>query len=99
MKLVAGDVLSKALRVDEIGDVERATQHGKTVGSHRSLLAQGTRYPFVISLPSIISNPSAPCHRKRVSGRRSSRHKLTGFSGAVDSVVATFETPDGPRAG
>ncbi len=94
---VAGDVLSKALRVDEIGDVERATNTARP-SVRTDLLAQETRYPFVINLPQHHLEPILHhAIEKRSPGAAHLRHKLTGFSGAVDSVVATFETPDGPR--
>ena len=47
---VADDVLAKALRVDEIGDVERATGVARP-SVRTSLLDRETSYPFVINLP------------------------------------------------
>ena len=47
---VADKMLSKAMRVDEIGDIDRATNMTRsTVKLH--LLADETRFPFVINLP------------------------------------------------
>ena len=47
---VADQVLANALRVDEIGDVERATNRARpSVETH--LLTEDTRYPFVINMP------------------------------------------------
>src|SRR6476660_6871657 len=46
----AGNVLAKAMRVDEIGDIERATNRSRdSVKLH--LLRDETRFPFVINLP------------------------------------------------
>ena len=47
---VADEVLAKALRVDEIGDVERATNIARP-SVRADLLADETRYPFVINMP------------------------------------------------
>src|SRR2546430_12673274 len=47
---VADQVLAKALRVDEIGDVERATNTARP-SVQTSLLSDDTRYPFVINMP------------------------------------------------
>ena len=47
---VADQVLAKALRVDEIGDVERATNTARP-SVQTALLAEDTRYPFVINMP------------------------------------------------
>src|SRR6516162_7257449 len=47
---VVDRVLAKALRVDEIGDIERATSTARlAVRTH--LLSEDTRYPFVINMP------------------------------------------------
>ena len=43
-------MLAKALRVDEIGDVERATNIARP-SVRADLLADETRYPFVINMP------------------------------------------------
>src|SRR5689334_7169928 len=46
----ADRILSKAMRVDEIGDIERATNRKRdAVKLH--LLRDETRFPFVINLP------------------------------------------------
>src|SRR5882762_10521043 len=47
---VADQVLAKALRVDEIGDIQRSTNTARA-SVRTELLAQETRYPFVINLP------------------------------------------------
>src|SRR6476659_6992722 len=47
---VADQVLSKALRVDEIGDVERASNIARP-SVRADLLTEETRYPFVINIP------------------------------------------------
>ena len=47
---VADRVLAKALRVDEIGDVERATNIARP-SVRADLMTEETRYPFVINMP------------------------------------------------
>src|SRR5438132_46720 len=47
---VADRVLAKALRVDEIGDVERATNTARP-SVQTEVLSDDTRYPFVINMP------------------------------------------------
>src|ERR1700738_1887483 len=47
---VADRVLAKALRVDEVGDRERAPNTARP-SVRRALLADDTRYPFVINMP------------------------------------------------
>ncbi len=94
---VADRVLAKALRVDEIGDVERAT--GTARPSVRAdLLADETRYPFVINMPQHHLEPILhQALNEKHSGQVHLQHKLTGFRTTDDGVVASFDTPDGPR--
>src|SRR5262245_35732145 len=47
---VASSVLAQALRVDEIGDIDRATNQARRP-VRPSLLVDETRFPFVINLP------------------------------------------------
>ena len=47
---VADKVLSKALRVDEIGEIDKKTQLS-TYPVRLDVLSDETRYPFVINLP------------------------------------------------
>src|SRR6195256_3649107 len=47
---VADQVLAQALRVDEIGDIERATNKARP-SVQVDLLSEDTRYPFVINMP------------------------------------------------
>ena len=60
---VADEVLAKALRVDEIGDVERATNTARP-SVQTALLGEDTRYPFVINMPQHHLEPILQrCHR------------------------------------
>lgn len=94
---VADQVLAKALRVDEIGDVERATNTARP-SVQTALLDQDTRYPFVINMP---QHHLEPILRDAIDRRRPGalhlRHRLTSFRQVNDGVVASFETPDGTR--
>ncbi len=94
---VADDVLAKALRVDEIGDVERATNTARPSVSV-DLLADETRYPFVVNMP---QHHLEPILHQRIEAKNAGhthlKHKLTTFRQTGDGVVATFETPEGVR--
>ena len=94
---VADAVLSKALRIDEIGDIERATNTAKP-SVRLDLLAEDTRYPFVINLP---QHHLEPILQDALEERRPDilqmNHRLTRFSQTPDGVTAVFETPQGTR--
>jgi 3-(3-hydroxy-phenyl)propionate hydroxylase len=95
---VADDVLAKALRVDEIGDIQRATNLAKA-SVKTSLLKDETKYPFVINLPQHHLEPIL--HRNleaKAPGHIHLKHKLIDFENTDDGIVATFETPDGRSA-
>src|SRR5947209_4462032 len=94
---VADQVLARALRVDEIGDVERAT--GKARPSvQTALLSEDTRYPFVINMP---QHHLEPILRAAIEERRPGalhlRHQLTSFRQSDHGVIAIFDTPAGER--
>src|SRR6516225_2458002 len=94
---VAEAVLAKALRVDEIGDVERATNTARP-SVQTALLSDDTRYPFVINMP---QHHLEPILRAAIDERRPGafhlQHRLTSFRQSDRGVVASFETPDGAR--
>src|SRR5215475_12090596 len=94
---VADQVLSKALRIDEIGDVERATNTARP-SVNIDLLADETRYPFVINLPQHHLEPVL--HQaldQKSPGCVHLRHKLKNFRQNEEGVIVTFDTPDGER--
>jgi 3-(3-hydroxy-phenyl)propionate hydroxylase len=94
---VADRVLARALRVDEIGDIERATNTARP-SVRTDLLTEDTRYPFVINMPQHHLEPIL--HRaieERQPGAVHLRHRLTGFQATDGGVSANFETPDGVR--
>ncbi len=90
-------MLAKALRVDEIGDVERAT-NTPACPCEPTLLGDDTRYPFVINMP---QHHLEPILREAIDactpGALNLQHRLTSFRQNANGVVATFETPDGTR--
>lgn len=92
---VADQVLAKALRVDEIGDVERATNRARP-SVQTALLSDDTRYPFVINMP---QHHLEPILREAIDRRRPGalhlRHRLMSFRQRGDGVVASFDTPAG----
>jgi 3-(3-hydroxy-phenyl)propionate hydroxylase len=94
---VADQVLAKALRVDEIGDVERATNTARP-SVQTVLLGEDTRYPFVINMPQHHLEPILhDAIDQRRPGALHLRYRLTSFRQSDDGVVASFETPDGTR--
>src|SRR5262245_62517019 len=76
---VADQVLAKALRVDEIGDIERATNRARP-SVQADLLTEDTRYPFVINMP---QHHLEPILKDALDARRPGalrlQHRLTSF--------------------
>jgi 3-(3-hydroxy-phenyl)propionate hydroxylase len=93
---VADNVLARALRVDEIGGLDRATNK-PTLSVLTEVLTDDTRYPFVINLP---QHHLEPVLREALDARRpdalSLGHRLVSFRQDDDGVIAIFETPNGP---
>jgi 3-(3-hydroxy-phenyl)propionate hydroxylase len=92
---VADQVLARALRVDEIGDIERATNRAMR-SVKLDVLRDDTRYPFVINMPQHHLEPilQDALERNRP-GSLKLRHRLVSFRSVADGVVAVFETPEG----
>ncbi len=93
----ADKILSKAMRVDEIGDIERSTNWRRdSVKLH--LLRDETRFPFVINLP---QHDMEPTLRDCLAGSRYGEvrhcHRLTSFRQHSAGVELTLETPGGER--
>jgi len=94
---VADRVLAKALRIDQIGDIERATGIERP-SVQTALLDRETRYPFVINLPQhhlepILHQALEEC----AAGSVRLSHRLVSFTQQEAGVSATFETPQGTR--
>ena len=93
---VASKVLAQALRVDEIGDIDRATNRARRP-VRPSLLVDETRFPFVINLPQHHLEPIL-AERLTLSepGSVRLRHRLTGFTQDAGGVKVQLDTPNGP---
>jgi 3-(3-hydroxy-phenyl)propionate hydroxylase len=90
---VAPAVLTGSMRVDEIGDVDRATgAPRRTV--HLSALGRETRFPFVVNLPQQMMEPVLA---EPVREHLHLAHRLTRFEQAADRVVLRFATPHGEK--
>lgn len=91
-----GPVLAASLRLDEIGELDRAT--GESTGSVLTgLLIEDTRYPFVINIP---QHELEPVLQQRLEELAPDvlrmQHRLTGFTEHPDRVELSLQTPDGP---
>ena len=90
-------VLSKALRLDEIGEIERAT-NARRASVLTETLFDETRFPFVINMP---QHHLEPILAERLAddapGVVNLRHKLLSFEQTGSGVMARFETPEGVR--
>lgn len=90
-------VLSKALRLDEIGEIERATNARRASVLTENLIDE-TRFPFVLNIPQHHLEPLlAEGLDDLPDGWVNLRHKLLDFTHTGDGVVARFETPEGIR--
>jgi len=88
-------VLAKALRLDEIGEIERATNERRSSVLTDNLIDE-TRYPFVINLPQHHLEPVLAAGLADLPPDAVSlRHKLVSFDQSAEGVVATFDTPGG----
>lgn len=88
-------VLVRALRVDEIGDIERAGNRPRRSVLTRHLWEE-TRFPFVLNLPQHHLEPILAAHLMEGTGNSVSlEHRLLGFSQDGGGVTARFATPRG----
>ncbi len=92
---VANAVLAKAVRLDEIGEIERAT-NARRASVITALLAEETRFPFVINMPQhhlepILADALKSSHAHCVF----LGHKLLSFAQTDAGVVARFQTDQG----
>ena len=86
-----GPVLEASLRIDEIGELDRAT--GKSTGSVlTSALAGETRFPFVINVPQHELEPVlASVLEERAPGALRMGHRLVDFVQHSDHVILRFD--------
>ncbi len=92
---VADAMLRCALRVDEIGDIDRATQRARN-SVRLDVLGADTRYPFVINLPQHHMEPVLEA-AVRATGMGEIRlgHRLVGFEQGEHGVRVRVLTTQG----
>ena len=92
---VVDSVLAASVRLDEIGEIDRAT-NVSTGGVRTHLLTEDTRYPFVINIPQHHLEPILRDELDaRAPGALHMSHRLVDFRQEDDHVVLVLETPDG----
>ena len=88
-------VLNASIRLDEIGEIDRAT-NASTGGVRTHLLTDDTRYPFVINIPQHHLEPVLRDElERRAPGTVHMSHRLIGFTQHDDHVELRLHTPDG----
>ena len=90
------EILAAALRIDEIGDIDRATNTPRA-SVQLAELVNDTQFPFVINLPQQTMEPILAAAVERSGGSVLTSHRLESFDVQPDRVVLTVETPEGPR--
>ena len=95
---VADAVLAKAVRLDEIGEIERAT-NARRSSVLTALLSDETRFPFVINIPQhhlepILGHALKSTHADAIF----LGHRLLSFEQTGDGVTARFQTDRGETA-
>ncbi len=92
---VIGPVLAGAMRLDEIGEIDRATNTASN-GVHTDLLAGETRYPFAINIPQHHLEPIlAQALESKAPGTIAMHHRLVGFTQDATGVDLQLQTPEG----
>lgn len=89
------EVLRHSVRVDEIGDVERATGTVRP-GVRMGELVDDTRYPFVVNIPQQDLEPAlARVLEEQAPGTLQLGHRVSDFTDTGDGVELTIESPSG----
>ncbi|MGW1340828.1 FAD-dependent monooxygenase [Kribbella sp. NPDC002412] len=86
-------ILAAALRIDEIGDIDRASNTPRA-SVRLAELVNDTQFPFVINLP---QQKMEPILAAALSQPVRTQHRLTSFEVRDDRVVLQVETPDGSQ--
>ncbi|MFC0542702.1 FAD-dependent monooxygenase [Kutzneria chonburiensis] len=93
----AGDVLAAALRIDEIGDIDRATGEARA-SVHTGELVHDTRFPFVLNIP---QHHLEPVLRERLEALAPKTvhmgHRVVGFTQGGDHVDVVVESIGGRK--
>ena len=91
----AEGVLAEALRVEEIGEIDRKT-NSTTNSIHTRILDEETRFPFVINIP---QHHLEPILAKKLLGDQGGEVRLStrvvGYEDNADGVSVTVEGPNG----
>ncbi|MFJ6662270.1 FAD-dependent monooxygenase [Streptomyces sp. NPDC091377] len=91
------EVLSASLRVDEIGELDRAT-NAPTLSVRTGDLTEDTRFPFVINIPQHHLEPVLRTTlEKNAPGVLHMGHRLVSFTQHEDHVELMLETATGER--
>jgi 3-(3-hydroxy-phenyl)propionate hydroxylase len=86
-------VLRRSMRVDEIGDIERATNQSRRP-VRLSVLSRETRFPFVINLPQQDMEPALAEGIPNIELNR----RLVGFEQKADRVILGFSSGETAEA-
>ncbi|MEW2113694.1 FAD-dependent monooxygenase [Streptomyces sp. NPDC005474] len=91
------EVLRASLRIDEIGEIDRAT-NTPTLSVRTAALTEDTRFPFVVNIPQHELEPVLRTSlEKKAPGALHMAHRLTGFTQHDDHVELRLTTPSGER--
>ena len=93
---VVEEILAASLRIDEIGDIDRATNTPRA-SVQLAELVNDTQFPFVVNLPQQRMEPILAAALERAGHFVRTSHRLESYEVLEDRVVLTVETPDGPR--
>jgi 3-(3-hydroxy-phenyl)propionate hydroxylase len=88
------EILTAALRIDEIGDIDRATNTPRA-SVQLAELVNDTQFPFVINLPQHHMEPILARALERTGHSIRTSHRLESFEVRDDRVVLFVDTPDG----
>jgi 3-(3-hydroxy-phenyl)propionate hydroxylase len=88
------EILAAALRIDEIGDIDRATNTPRA-SVQLAELVNDTQFPFVINLPQHHMEPILAGALERTGNSIKTSHRLESFEVRDDRVVLFVDTPDG----
>lgn len=90
-------VLRSSLRIDEIGDIDRASGESRA-SVHTGELVEDTRFPFVVNIPQHHLEPVLRDQLDRVApGVLHMAHRVVDFTQHDDRVELVVETPEGRR--
>lgn len=89
-------VLRRALRIDEIGEIDRPTGRAGT-SVHTEALVDETRFPFVLNIPQDTLEDALVGVLSEAGTPPLMSHRVVAFTQHDDRVVLEVETPDGPQ--